>query len=206
MMGMFNSHAMWEKSWTNVVGNIRGLPKNAWVSSVEPGHFDEGTIYATFDVHSFGDMKPYAYRSADYGKTWTPLVAPDSPVRGYAHVIKEDLVNKNLLFLGTEFGLWVSLDGGGKWARYKGGEMPSVAVRDLAIHPRDNDLVIATHGRGIWIIDDITPLRALSSDMLQQKAGFVNSNDVGQRIKAFGGWVNADAEFRGATPPAAAVV
>jgi hypothetical protein len=83
-------------------------------------------------------------------------------VRGYAHVIREDLVNRDLLFLGTEFGLWISLDGGAQWAQYKGGDLPNVAVRDLAIHPRDNDLVIATHGRGIWIIDDITPLRALT--------------------------------------------
>src|SRR5205085_11058725 len=106
------------------------------------------------------------YRSTDYGKTWMSLLAPDSPVRGYSHVIKEDLVNKNLLFLGTEFGLWISLDGGGKWSRYKGVEMPSVAVRDLAIHPRDNDLVIATHGRGSWIIDDITRLRTRTPAML----------------------------------------
>src|SRR5258708_39762005 len=206
MMGMFNSHAMWEKSWTNVVGNIRGLPKNAWVSSVEPGHFDEGTIYATFDVHSFGDMKPYAYRSADYGKTWMPLVSPDSPVRGYAHVVKEDLVNKNLLFLGTEFGLWVSLDGGGKWSRYKGGEFPSVAVRDLAIHPRDNDLVIATHGRGIWIIDDITPLRALTPAMLAKNAVFMPQRPTVQRPSVGGGWVNGDAAFLGQNPPDDAVI
>ena len=81
------------RAWTNVVGNITGLPKNAWVSSVEPGHFAAGTIYATFDLHTFGDMRPYAYRSTDFGKTWTPLIAQSSPVRGYAHVIKEDLVN-----------------------------------------------------------------------------------------------------------------
>ena len=150
------------KTWTNVAGNIAGLPKNAWVSSVEPGHFSAGTIYATFDLHTFGDVRPYAYRSTDFGKTWTPLVAPGSPVRGYAHVIKEDLVNPQLLFLGTEFGLWITVDGGQHWSRYKGGNMPAVAVRDLAIHPRDDDLVIATHGRGIWIVDNITPLRKLT--------------------------------------------
>src|SRR5881409_1001759 len=98
------------KTWTNVVGNITGLPKNAWVSSVEAGHYAPGTVYATFDVHTFGDMRPYAYKSTDFGATWTPLVAPDSPVRGYAHVIKEDPVNPNLLFLGTEFGLFISVD------------------------------------------------------------------------------------------------
>jgi len=194
------------KTWTNVVGNIHGIPKNAWVSSVEPGHFDEGTIYVTFDTHTFGDMRPYAYRSTDYGKTWTSLVAPDSPVRGYSHVIKEDLVNKNLLFLGTEFGLWVSLDGGGKWARYKGGEMPSVAVRDLAIHPRDNDLVIATHGRGIWIIDDITPLRALTPAILAKNAVFMPQRPTIQRPSVGGGWAYGDAAFIGQNPPDDAVI
>src|SRR6266496_1946693 len=111
-------------------------------------------------------MRPYAYKSTDFGATWTPLITSGSPVRGYAHVIKEDLVNPNLLFLGTEFGLWVSVDGGRQWAHYKGGDLPAVAVRDLAIHPRDHDLVIATHGRGIWIIDDISPLRALTPEAL----------------------------------------
>jgi len=105
------------KAWTNVVRNIPNLPSGAWVSSVDPGHFAAGTIYATFDLHNFGDMKPYAYKSTDFGKTWTNLVAPNAPVRGYAHVIKEDLVNPQLLFLGTEFGLWVSADGGAQWSR-----------------------------------------------------------------------------------------
>src|SRR5437879_1090171 len=144
------------KTWTNVARGIKGLPPQAWVSSIDAGHFDEGTVYATFDLHMFGDPRPYAYRSGDYRKTCTALVAPDGPVRGYAHVIKEDLANPDLLFLGTELGLWVSLDGGKQWAHYKGGDLPAVAVRDLAIHPRDHDLVIATHGRGIWIVDDIT--------------------------------------------------
>jgi photosystem II stability/assembly factor-like uncharacterized protein len=194
------------KSWTNVVGNIRGLPRNAWVSTVEPGHFDAGTIYVTFDVHTFGDMRPYAYKSTDYGKTWTSLIAVNAPVRGYAHVIKEDLVNPQLLFLGTEFGLYVTVDGGRQWARYKGGDLPAVAVRDLAIHPRDNDLVIATHGRGIWIVDDITPLRALTPPSVARHAGFVQSAPVVQQIAAGGGWANGDAEFVGPNPPGDAVI
>jgi photosystem II stability/assembly factor-like uncharacterized protein len=194
------------KSWTNVVGNVPGIPKNAWVSYVDAGHFDEGTAYVTFDAHSFGDMKPYAYKTTDFGKTWTALVGADAPVRGYAHVIREDLVNQNLLFLGTEYGLWVSLDGGRQWAQYKGGDLPNVAVRDLAIHPRDNDLVIATHGRGIWIVDDITPLRALTPDVLNKEAVFLQSKPVVQQILAQGGWVNGDAAFEGPNPPGDAVI
>jgi photosystem II stability/assembly factor-like uncharacterized protein len=194
------------KSWTNVVGNITGLPKNAWVSSVEPGHFAEGTAYASFDTHTFGNMSPYLYKTTDFGKTWIPLITPTSNIRGYSHVIKEDLVNPNLLFAGTEMGLWISLDGGKQWAQYKGGDMPNVAVRDIAIHPRDNDLVVATHGRGIWIIDNISPLRALTPDMLTKDIAFLQAEPVVQQIRAGGGWSNGDAVFVGNNPPGDAVI
>ncbi|HEV2946449.1 MAG TPA: hypothetical protein VGX70_03670 [Gemmataceae bacterium] len=189
------------KTWTNVVANIHGLPKNPWVSSIDSSHFDEGTAYITFDVHRYGDMRAYVYRTADYGKTWTSLTVDGGSVRGYAHVIKEDLVNRDLLFLGTEFGLWVSLDGGRQWAQYKGGELPSVPVMDLAIHPRDHDLVIGTHGRGIWIVDDITPLRALTPDTLSQDVVFIETKPSVQRISGPGGWVNGDAVFVGPNAP-----
>jgi len=193
------------KKWTNVVANISGLPKNAWVSSVEAGHFDPGTAYATFDAHTFGDMRPFVYRTTDFGQTWTPVVTEAASVRGYAHVVKEDLVNKDLLFVGTEMGLWISLDGGKQWAQYKGAELPNVAVRDLAIHPRDHALVIATHGRGIWIVDDITPLRALTADTLAKAAVFLQAKPSVQAIPAGGGWANGDAAFVGPNPTDEAV-
>ncbi len=194
------------RTWTNVVGNIHGLPKNAWVSSIEAGHFEQGTAYATFDVHTLGDMRPFVYKTGDFGQTWTPVVAEGGAVRGYAHVVKEDLVNKDILFVGTEMGLWISLDGGKQWAQYKGGEMPNVAVRDLAIHPRDNDLVIATHGRGIWIVDDITPLRALTPETLTKEAVFVQARPSVQSISGGGGWSNGDAVYVGPNPTDEAVI
>ncbi len=194
------------KSWTNVTSNIPDLPKCAWVSSVEAGHFEEGTAYATFDVHTFGDLRPYVYKTTDYGKTWAPIVAPTGDVRGFAHVVKEDLVNPNLLFVGTEFGLWVSLDSGKQWAQYKGGDLPSVPVRDLAIHPWDNDLVIATHGRGIWIIDDVTPLRVLTPPSLARDVAFLPTGPSVQQLSAFGGWMNGDAMFVGPNPSGEAVI
>src|SRR5437870_6348107 len=196
------------KTWTNVVGNVPNLPKNSWVNWVQASNFNAGTAYAAFDRHTFGDMSPYVFKTTDYGKTWTPLVTAQDPkaVRGYTHVIKEDLVKPDLLFLGTEFGLWVSIDGGKTWGLFKGNHFPAVAVRDLAIHPRDNDLVLATHGRGIWIIDDITPLRALTPDLLKQDVAFVSARPVQQRIEGAGGWANGDAAFVGDNPPDAAVI
>lgn len=194
------------KNWTNVAGNIQGLPKNAWVSYIDAGHFDEGTAYATFDLHTFGNMSPYAYKTTDFGKTWTAIVAPNSNVKGYAHVVREDLVNRDLLYVGTEMGLWISLDGGKQWAQYKGNDFPNVAVRDLAIHPRDNDLVIATHGRGIWIVDDITPLRAMTTETMAKDVAFLEAKPATQRIQASGGWNIGDAAFVGDNPSDEAVI
>src|SRR5436309_2402045 len=196
------------KSWNNVVGNVPGLPPNSWVSWVQASNYDAGTAYVVFDRHSFGDMAPYIFRTTDFGQTWTPLVTAQelNGVRGYAHVIKEDLVQQNLLFLGTEFGLFVSIDGGKAWAQFKGGRFPAVAVRDLAIQPRENDLVLATHGRGIWIVDDVTPWRALTPELLPQEAAFVSARPVQQRIEGGGGWANGDAVFIGDNPPDAAVI
>src|SRR6266571_2808458 len=181
------------KSWTNVTGNVPSLPKFSWVSWVEASLYDAATAYAAFDRHTFGDMEPHVYKTTDYGKTWTTIAMPDSGVRGYAHVIKEDTVLPNLLFLGTEFGVWVSPDGGKRWAQYKGHEFPDVAVRDIVVHPRESDLVVATHGRGIWIVDDITPLRKLTSEVMAQEASFLRGKPAQQRLPASGGWVEGSA-------------
>ncbi|TMQ09204.1 MAG: sialidase, partial [Deltaproteobacteria bacterium] len=194
------------RTWTNVVGNVPELPKASWVSWVEASRFDPATAYATFDRHTFGDLTPWVYRTTDYGKTWTRIVGPDQGVRGYAHTIKEDPVKKDLLFLGTELGLWISLDGGSRWAQFKGGDFPNVAVREVQIHPRDNDLVIATHGRGIWIVDDLTPLRALTADAAQKSTAFLPIRDVQQRMPASGGWSGGDAMFTGDSAPSGAML
>ena len=194
------------KSWTNVVANIADLPKASWVSWVEASRFDPATAYAAFDRHTFGDMDPHVYKTTDYGKTWTAVVAKDSGVRGYAHVIKEDTVSPNLLFVGTEFGLWISLDGGKQWAQYKGHDFPDVAVRDIVVQSRESDLVLATHGRGIWIVDDITPLRKLTPDVLAQDAVFVPGKQVQQRLETNGGWAEGNATFFGPDPVDAALI
>ncbi len=188
------------KTWTNVVGNIAGLGKNSWVSTVAASRFDEATAYATFDRHTFGDVKPYAYKTTDYGKTWTALPLKESGARGYAHVIAEDTVNRNLLFVGTEFGLWISVDGGQHWAQYKGSNFPAAAVRDIVVQPRESDLVLATHGRGIWIIDDISAWRALTPQLMSSEAALIPGRAV-QYFETFGGWSEGNETFNGPSRP-----
>jgi photosystem II stability/assembly factor-like uncharacterized protein len=194
------------KTWTNVVDNVDGLGKNSWVSTIEASRFEEATAYATFDRHTFGDMKSYAYKTSDYGKTWSALPLQESGVRGYAHVIKEDTVNPNLLFVGTEFGLWISVDGGQRWAQYKGSNFPAAAVRDIVVHAREGDLVLATHGRGIWIIDDISPLRVLGPDLMSKEAVLIPGRPAMQYFETFGGWPEGDEAFSGRSRPTEAQI
>ncbi len=152
------------KSWQNVGKHIRGVPKGTWVSRITASPHQPGTAFVTFDGHRTGDMKTYTYRTDDFGQSWQALPANDL---GYAWVLKQDPVNPDLLFLGTEFGLYISLDAGSSWARFKE-NLPKVAVHDLVIHPTEHDVILATHGRGVYIIDDITPLRALTQERLTE--------------------------------------
>ncbi|HXO18533.1 MAG TPA: hypothetical protein VOA87_01270 [Thermoanaerobaculia bacterium] len=153
------------QSWQSVEGNLPGAPANAWIPHVEPSRFDAGTAFVVLDDHRRSNWTPYVYRTADYGKTWKSLAAKN--LRGYCLAIAQDPVDRDLLFLGTEFGLYVSLDGGGSWMPWKHG-LPTVSVMELLVHPRDGDLVIATHGRGFYILDDVRPLRSLTEAALKE--------------------------------------
>lgn len=134
------------------------VPESTFVSDVEPSRHDAATIYATFNNHKSGDYKPYVVKSTDAGRTWTSLTA-NLPERGSTWTIAEDHVDRNLLFVGTEFGAFFSQDGGQRWTQFRGG-LPVIPVRDIAIQRREGDLVLATFGRGFWILDDYSPLRA----------------------------------------------
>jgi len=149
-------------TWSNVVDRIRGVPDNTWVPHIEASKHVAGRAYVVFDGHRTGDWRSYVYRTDDYGRSWRAL-SPDQ-VDGYVHVIEEDPVEPDLLFLGSEFGLYFSLDGGKQWRKWTHGDYPAGApTRALVVHPRDHDLAIGTHGRGAWIIDDIRPLRAMAA-------------------------------------------
>jgi photosystem II stability/assembly factor-like uncharacterized protein len=184
-------------TWTNVGANISGVPAGLWVSFVEASPHDATTAFVTIDGHRSGDMAPYVVKTSDYGATWQSLVTPQ--IEGYAHVVRQDLENPELLFLGTEFGLYISLDGGAQWARFEGGIPNKVAVRDLDIHPREHDLIVATHGRGIYILDDLTPLRALTNEVLESKLALLPARPSVQFLSSQTQAFNGDQDFVGAT-------
>jgi photosystem II stability/assembly factor-like uncharacterized protein len=191
------------RGWRNVVENVPELPPNTWISCVTSSLYDAATAYVTFDGHRTGDMTPYLYKTTDYGESWISLV--DENIKGYCYKMIEDPVIPDLLFLGTEFGLFVSIDGGEVWSQFKG-NLPNVSVRDLVIQERENDLVLGTHGRGIMIIDDITPLRQLSEETLQKDVAFLNSRPyeigyLGWEMGYFG-----DDEFVGSNPPGSSLI
>lgn len=144
-----------------------GVPERAWVSRVIASHHAEGTVYVTFDAHKSNDFEPYVLKSTDYGDTWTSI-ASNLP-EGSLHVIREHPRNPALLFVGSEFGVFFTIDGGGSWIPLKN-NLPTISVHDMVIHPRENDLVLGTHGRGFWILDDIRPLEELTPVLLAAPA------------------------------------
>ena len=151
------------KTWKNIIGGVQGLPMHTWCSRVEASHFDAGTAFAAFDGHRTDDYTTYLYKTTDFGRTWKSIKG-NLPF-GWVHVVREDPKNRNLLYAGTEFGVFASLDGGATWFSLKN-NLPTVAVHDIAVHPRENDLIIGTHGRGVWILDDISYLQEMSETVL----------------------------------------
>ncbi len=185
------------QDWQNVTANISGLPKNTWCYHIEASSFNKGTAYAVFDGHTANDPTPYVYKTTDFGRTWKSIVTGD--IYGFARNIQEDYVNEDLLFLGTEFGLYITMDGGTHWTKFTN-NMPAAAVHYIALQPRTNDLVLATHGRGIIIIDDISPLREINQEVLNKKVHFFASKPfVMYEESGFGGGSNGN-QFIGPNP------
>jgi hypothetical protein len=150
-------------TWTNVVGRMRGVPDATWVPHIEASPFAGGTAFVVFDDHRRGNDTPYLFRTDDYGGNWTSLVTDAIEPFTFLHAIEQDPVEPRLLFLGSEYGMYVSLDGGAHWMLWRHG-LPRAPVRALVVHPRDHDLVIGTHGRSAYVLDDVRPLRALAAD------------------------------------------
>ena len=220
------------ESWTNLADRIPGLPAGTWVSHVEASPHRPGTAFVAFDGHRTGDMSTYLYRTDDFGESWERIagggtsptagdtteaaadtarsedqaVASGNAVEGYAHAVVQDPEDPDLLFAGTELGAWVSLDGGEGWTRLKAGLPRRVPVRDLEIHPREHDLVLGTHGRGIWIVDDITPLRHLDVRARRADLALLPSRSAVQVASTSLQDFPGDGEFRGPNPPDGATI
>lgn len=187
-------------NWTNTVANIPDLPPNTWCSSVYPSSFNRGTAFATFDGHRNDDITPYVFKTADYGVTWKSIAS--EKIKSYCYKIVEDPVNPDLLFLGTEFGLYISIDGGEQWAQFKN-ELPNVSVMDMVIHPREHDLILGTHGRGVYIIDDLSSFRQLTQKVLSSDFVFLKQRAPVPMVVAGPGWPARDDEFTGRNPNSA---
>ncbi len=167
-------------TWTSTFANVPGLQPNAWLATIEASHFDVGTAYVTADHHQDDDYAPYVYVTTDFGKTWKSIRGDLPDKAWWTHVIREDPKNRNLLYVGTEAGIWASWDRGTHWVSLRG-ELPVTPVRDLQIHARDNDLIVATHGRGLYIMDDITPLQQLGA--VVQGAGDAELFDIRPAVR-----------------------
>ncbi len=184
--------------WTNVTHNIPDLPANTWCSRVTASKYKLDRVYATFDGHRTGDYKPYIYMSDDMGKTWRSIVS--NMPEGSVYVIKEDLVREDLLYVGTEFGTFVSLNQGLSWIPWRA-NMPAVAVHDIVIHPREKEIILGTHGRAIWIAP-VEHLQSLNSTALGQEFVLVDPVSAWDWLADLGGrYGDGQGWFYGENPP-----
>jgi len=182
------------KSWEEVGKNITGLPANTWCYHIESSVHDKGIAYAVFDGHTMNDKNPYTYKTNDYGKTWNSIISEE--VKGFTRSFQEDLVNPDLLFLGTETGLYISINGGKVWSKFSN-NMPSTAIHHMEMHAKTNDLVMATHGRGVIILDDISPLRELTPEILSKSVHFFDSKPFTMVEESGFGGASTELQFVG---------
>jgi photosystem II stability/assembly factor-like uncharacterized protein len=196
------------KTWKKIE-TFPGVPERTYTSTVLASRHDLNTVYATFDNHKMGDFLPYVLKSTNKGASWT-AIASDLPKTGMALIIVEDPVSKEMLFVGTEFGVFVTLNGGKKWIQLKSG-LPAIPIRDIAIQERENDLVLASFGRGFYILDDYTPLRSLSDDLVKKEAHIFPVKDAFTYIERSplggdGKGSQGDAHFTADNPPLGATI
>jgi photosystem II stability/assembly factor-like uncharacterized protein len=192
-------------SWTDVTANVPAPARGQWVSRIEPGHADAKVAYLAVDAHRAGEYRPLAYRTGDLGRTWQTVVG-DLPAHGPVKVVREDPSNPQVLYAGTELGLFVSFDRGARWAPLGG--LPTVAVDDILVHPRERDLVIATHGRSLFILDDAAPLAQLGAEVVAKDAHlFAPRTATGAYLlPGFADWAGTTGIYRGTNPPEGAIL
>ncbi len=192
-------------SWTDLSANVPPPARGQWISRVEPGRADPKVAYLAVDAHRSGDYRPLVLRTADLGRTWQPI-ATDLPADGPVKVVREDSSNPQVLYAGTEFGLFLSLDRGAHWTELGG--LPTVAVDDILVHARDHDLVIATHGRSLYILDDAAPLAQTSPEVVAREAHLFAPRPArgAHLLPGFSEWAGTTGAYRGANPPEGAIL
>jgi photosystem II stability/assembly factor-like uncharacterized protein len=193
------------KNWTNVVKNVNGVAANSPVSHVEPSRTNAGAVYASFDRHMFDDFKPYIFKTTDAGKSWTNI-SGNLPANAYVQVVREDPKNRNLLYAGTELGLFASYDGGRNWIPLNLKNLPNVAIHDIVVHPRENDLILATHGRSIWIFDDATVIQQMNQQILDTNAHLFSVRPGMRYTSRFTRYGIGDKIFTGPNPANGALI
>ncbi len=193
------------KNWTNINKNLPNVPQDSSVSHVELSRVSIDTAYVSVDRHKFDDYKPYIFKTTDGGKSFSNITG-NLPASSYVHVVREDPKNTNLLYAGTELGIYASWDDGKNWTEINMKNFPRVAVHDILIHPRDNDIILATHGRSLWIFDDATVLQQMNSNILQS-AGYVFESRPAYRFATMmTRYGIGDKPFKGQNPPNGAII
>ena len=193
------------KNWNNLIANVKGVGKNSPVSHVEPSRTSADTAYVAFERHMFDDFRPYIFKTTDGGKSWTNI-SGNLPAKAYVQVVREDPKNTNLLYAGTELGLFASHNGGKDWIALNMKNLPNVAVHDILVHPRENDLILATHGRSIWIFDDATPIQQMNQQILDSTAHLFPIRPALRFSSRFTRYGIGDKQFLGPNPPAGALI
>lgn len=193
------------KNWSNLVKNVSGLPANSPVSHVEPSRINANTAYVSFERHMFDDFQPYIYKTTDGGKSWTNI-SGNLPAKAYVQIVREDPKNTNLLYAGTEIGLFASYDGGRTWLPLNLKNLPNVAIHDIVVHPRENDLILATHGRSIWIFDDASVIQQVTPQILDSSAHLFSVRPGLRYTSRFTRYGIGDKVFTGPNPPGGATI
>lgn len=193
------------KNWTNLSKNVPKMPSDSSISHIEPSRTNAKTAYVAVDRHKFDDYQPYVFKTIDGGKNFTNITG-NLPEKAYVHVVTEDLRNPNLLYAGTELGLYVSYNNGANWSELNLKNLPRVAVHDVQIHPRDNDLILATHGRSLWVFDDAAPIQQMNSQIMQSASYLFDIRPAYRFTTRMTRYGIGDKLFQGANPPRGAII
>lgn len=193
------------KTWNNLIKNVSGIPANSPVSHVEPSRANADVAYISFDRHMFDDFRSYVFKTTDSGKTWKNITG-NLPDKGYVQIVREDPKNPNLIYAGTEIGLYASYTGGDKWIPLNLGNLPNVSVHDIVIHPRENDLIVGTHGRSIWVFDDATPIQQMSAEVAASDSHMFDIRPTLRFTTRFTRYGIGDALYNGPNPTYGALI